>query len=93
MELTLTAKGQVTFNKGLMAYLGVQPGDKISIVRAPDGHLDIAAAQRKTTTKEMFAQLRALNEAYDGEKIHLTLDDIKRGIEEGYAERAMRGLK
>ena len=93
MELTLTSKGQVTFNKGLMAYLGVQPGDKISIVRAPDGHLDIAAAQRKTTTKEMFAQLRALNETYDRGERHFTLDEIKRGIEEGYVERAAKELK
>ena len=93
MELTLTSKGQVTFNKGLMAHLGVQPGDKISIVRAPDGHLDIAAAQRKTTTKEMFVQLRALNESYGRGERHFTLDGIKRGIEGGYVERAKKGLR
>ena len=35
--LTVTAKGQVTLRKDLLKYLGVQPGEKITVDKLPDG--------------------------------------------------------
>ena len=90
MELTLTA-GQVTFDTGLLEYLGIPPDGKISVSHAPNGHLDIAAAEPKNSTEEMLAQLKALNESCGGETIHLSIEEIQQGIEEACVARGMRG--
>ena len=35
--LTITAKGQLTLRKEVLAHLGVEPGDKIEVDLLPDG--------------------------------------------------------
>jgi bifunctional DNA-binding transcriptional regulator/antitoxin component of YhaV-PrlF toxin-antitoxin module len=35
--LTVTAKGQVTLRKDLLKHLGVNPGEKITVDKLPDG--------------------------------------------------------
>lgn len=47
VEMTLTAKGQFTFNKALMEHLGVKAGDKISVSKYPDGSLRISASKKR----------------------------------------------
>ncbi|CAN5116846.1 AbrB/MazE/SpoVT family DNA-binding domain-containing protein [soil metagenome] len=44
--LTVTAKGQVTLRKDLLAHLGVQPGEKITVDKLPDGQVVVRAAGR-----------------------------------------------
>ena len=43
--LTVTAKGQVTFRKGVLRHLGIKPGDKIELDLLPDGRGVIKAAR------------------------------------------------
>jgi len=52
-ELTVTARGQVTFRKDVLRHLGVKPGEKIELELAPGGKGIIAAA-RKTGSIEDF---------------------------------------
>ena len=47
---------------------------------------------QQTGTDEMLAQLKALNDAYEGEQIHLTIEEIQKGIEEYYMARANRAF-
>ena len=68
-----------------------KPGDKI-VVRAVENGLLFTAASEKTGFEETRARLAALNRAHDN-GIRLTLDEIKKGIEDAYAERGMRGLQ
>ena len=35
--LNVTAKGQVTFRRDVLKHPGVQPGEKISVEKLPDG--------------------------------------------------------
>lgn len=42
--LTVTAKGQVTLRKELLAHLGVAPGDKIIVDLLPSGRVEVRAA-------------------------------------------------
>jgi bifunctional DNA-binding transcriptional regulator/antitoxin component of YhaV-PrlF toxin-antitoxin module len=42
--LTVTAKGQVTLRKDLLEHLGVQPGQKVSVDKLPDGRVEVKAA-------------------------------------------------
>lgn len=39
--LTITAKGQVTFNKDLLRHLGLKPGDKMEVDKQPGGRLSL----------------------------------------------------
>ena len=43
--LTVTAKGQVTFRKGVLRHLGIKPGNKIELDLLPDGRGVIKAAR------------------------------------------------
>lgn len=42
--LTVTAKGQVTLRKDILEHLGVEPGEKVSVEKLPDGRIQVSAA-------------------------------------------------
>jgi bifunctional DNA-binding transcriptional regulator/antitoxin component of YhaV-PrlF toxin-antitoxin module len=52
-ELTVTARGQVTFRKEVLRHMGVKPGEKIEIELAPGGR-GILSAARKTGSIDDF---------------------------------------
>jgi bifunctional DNA-binding transcriptional regulator/antitoxin component of YhaV-PrlF toxin-antitoxin module len=83
--ITLTARGQFTFNKSLMAHLGVQGGDQVSIKKQPDGSLKIEAAKK---SRDWHSLLGFLGES----KVHMTDDEMKTFIEKAHAEAGMKGL-
>ena len=41
----LPYKGQVTLRKDLLKHLGVNPGDKITVDKLPDGRIEVKAAR------------------------------------------------
>lgn len=41
--LTVTARGQVTFRKDILAHLGIGPGDRIRLDLLPDGRAELKA--------------------------------------------------
>ena len=90
MEMTLTAKGQFTLNKGLMEHLGVKPGEKVSITRTPEG-INISAAKNKTSVEEMLAGFEELRAGRVFEPV--SIEEMNRVIGECYAEAGMKGLK
>lgn len=56
--LTVTAKGQVTLRKDLLAHLGVLPGDKVSIEKLPDGRIEVRAARPTGKISDIFGLLK-----------------------------------
>jgi AbrB family looped-hinge helix DNA binding protein len=56
--LTITAKGQVTLRKELLAHLGVRPGDKIEVDTCPDGRIEVRAARPSGKISEVFGMLK-----------------------------------
>lgn len=44
-KLTITAKGQVTLRKEVLAHLGVEPGDKLEVELLPSGSAQVRAAK------------------------------------------------
>jgi bifunctional DNA-binding transcriptional regulator/antitoxin component of YhaV-PrlF toxin-antitoxin module len=56
--LTVTAKGQVTFRRDLLAHLGVRPGEKISVDKLPDGRIEVRAAPPAGVISDVFDVLR-----------------------------------
>ena len=43
-ELTVTAKGQVTLRRAVLAHLGVEPGAKLSVSLLENGRIELVAA-------------------------------------------------
>lgn len=52
--LKVTAKGQVTLRKDLLAHLGVQPGEKIVVDKRPDGRIEMKAARPAGKISDVF---------------------------------------
>ena len=78
--LTVTAKGQVTLRKDVLAHLGVQPGQKISVDKLPDGRIEVRAApQTGGDISDLFGIAKR-----PGQPV-LTLEDIDEAIRKGWA--------
>lgn len=77
--LTVTAKGQVTLRKDLLAHLGVHPGEKISVDKLPDGRIEVKAAGPTGTIADVFNLLKR-----DGQPT-LSIEDMNRIAAEGWA--------
>ncbi len=54
----VTAKGQVTLGKDLLKHLGVNPGEKITVDKLPDGRIEVKAAQPAGTISDAFGFLK-----------------------------------
>jgi antitoxin PrlF len=80
--LTVTSKGQVTLKKDVLEHLGVKPGEKIEVDLLPGGKATIQAEPVRTgKISDIFGMLKQ-----EGQK-PLTLEEIKRLIEDGWAGR------
>ena len=79
--LTVTAKGQITLRKEMLRHLGVQPGDKITVDKMPDGRVQMKAARRGGEISAVFDLLKRV----DGPP--LSIEEINRVAAEGWAGR------
>jgi bifunctional DNA-binding transcriptional regulator/antitoxin component of YhaV-PrlF toxin-antitoxin module len=44
LQLTITAKGQVTLRQSVLEHLGIKPGHKVGVALLPDGRVELRAA-------------------------------------------------
>lgn len=56
--LTVTAKGQVTLRKEILRHLGVQPGEKVTVDKLPDGRIEVKAARPAGKISDAFDFLK-----------------------------------
>jgi len=56
--LTVTAKGQVTLRKDVLEHLGVNPGDKITVDKLPDGRVVVRAERTSASISAVFNLLK-----------------------------------
>jgi AbrB family looped-hinge helix DNA binding protein len=78
--LTVTAKGQVTLRKDVLEHIGVQPGEKISVEKLPDGRIEVKAAGPTGKISDAFGYLKAKRKGRS-----LSIDDMNRIIARGWA--------
>ncbi|MBR5950398.1 MAG: AbrB/MazE/SpoVT family DNA-binding domain-containing protein [Actinomycetaceae bacterium] len=91
MELTLTAKGQVFFNKGLLEHLGAKSGEKIAVTRLPGGRLEICAAEKQLSISEFHKIAEDESQRADT-GVRLSAADIQKAVAQAYVEHGLRGL-
>jgi AbrB family looped-hinge helix DNA binding protein len=77
--LTVTAKGQVTLRKDLLKHLGVQPGEKITVDKLPDGRIEVKAARPTGKISDAFDFLKRK----DGPS--LTIEEMNKIASRGWA--------
>jgi len=85
ISMTLTGKGQFTFNKQLMEHLNIKAGERIVIKRQPDASLRIEAEKKKIDILSLANSVKS--------DIKLTDDELEEIIKNGYVTAGMAGLK
>jgi AbrB family looped-hinge helix DNA binding protein len=76
--LTVTAKGQVTLRKEILAHLGVQAGDQISLEKLPDGRVEVKAARPAGRISDVFGLLKRAG------GLSLSIDDMNQIAADGW---------
>lgn len=56
--LTVTAKGQITLRKDLLQHLGIDPGEKVTVEKLPDGRLEMRAEHPTGKISDVFGFLK-----------------------------------
>jgi bifunctional DNA-binding transcriptional regulator/antitoxin component of YhaV-PrlF toxin-antitoxin module len=77
--LTVTAKGQVTLRKDLLEHLGVQPGEKITVDKLPNGRIEVKAARPTGKISDVFGYLKRENGPT------LSIEEMNRLAAQGWA--------
>jgi bifunctional DNA-binding transcriptional regulator/antitoxin component of YhaV-PrlF toxin-antitoxin module len=78
----VTAKGQVTLRKELLQHLGVQPGEKVSVDKLPDGRIEVKAVRPSGKISDAFGLLKSDNGPV------LSIEDMNRIIADGWAAKS-----
>jgi len=86
-NLTVTARGQVTFRKKVLEHLGIKPGEKIELDLLPDGRGMIRAAKRSGKIVDFFGVLEGRT------KKIATIEEMNQAAADGWAGRIKIGQK
>jgi hypothetical protein len=78
LELTVTAKGQVTLRRAVLDHLGVMPGDKVSVSLLENGRVELVAAAAGDTIKGLRGALRRPGQQ------PISLQEMQEAIEAGH---------
>jgi len=77
LELTVTAKGQVTLRRAVLDHLGVMPGSRISVSLLENGRIELVAAAASENIKSLRGALRR-----SGQR-PVSLEEMREAIEMG----------
>lgn len=79
IELTVTAKGQITLRQAVLDHLGVAPGDRISVTLRPDGRAELQPVNAKHDVRAARGVLKRPG------RRPVTLEEMQEAIESGAA--------
>jgi hypothetical protein len=77
LELTVTAKGQVTLRRAVLDHLGVRAGAKVSLSLLENGRVELVAAAAQGDIKNLRGALRR-----PGQR-PVSLEEMQEAIEAG----------
>jgi len=67
LELTVTAKGQVTLRRAVLEHLGVLPGVKVSVSLLENGRIELVSVKTSNDIRGLRGALRRSRQAAAGE--------------------------
>jgi bifunctional DNA-binding transcriptional regulator/antitoxin component of YhaV-PrlF toxin-antitoxin module len=77
LELTVTAKGQITLRRLVLEHLGVAPGAKVSVSLLENGRIELVAAAVPNDIRSLRGALRR-----SGQR-PVSLEEMQEAIEAG----------
>ena len=77
IELTVTAKGQVTLRQSVLEHLGVGPGQKLGVALRPGGRVELRPVEDLTAIADLRGVLQR-----PGQPV-VTLQEMQEAIEHG----------
>lgn len=78
--LSITSKGQITLKRDLLQHLGIQQGQRVQVLKLPNGELRIKAKEPVQPINHVFGLLKGKT---SGEVI--SIDEMNQTIAEGWA--------
>jgi AbrB family looped-hinge helix DNA binding protein len=75
IELTVTAKGQVTLRQAVLEHLGTKPGEKVVVDLLPDGRVELRAVGAGAPLSRLYGAL------YQERERPVTLEEMQEAIE------------
>lgn len=78
-QLTVTARGQVTFKKEVLQHLGISPGEKIELDLLPGGRGMLKAARQTGTIADFVGLLAGRTNKV------ATIEEINEAAAQGWA--------
>ena len=87
LELTVTAKGQVTLRRAVLDHLGVVPGAKVSVSLLENGRIELVAAAVRDDIKNLRGALRR-----PGQR-PVSLEEMQEAIEAGSGRRGSPSIR
>ena len=82
IELTVTAKGQVTLLQSVLEHLGVGPGQKLGVALLPGGRVELRPVEDLSAITDLRGVLQR-----PGQRV-VTLQDMQEAIEHGHSAPA-----
>lgn len=79
IQLSISAKGQVTLKRSVLKHMDVGPGEKVDVSLLPDGRIELRPAGRRPDIARLRGMLKR-----PGQPV-ASLEDMQRAIEEGAA--------
>jgi bifunctional DNA-binding transcriptional regulator/antitoxin component of YhaV-PrlF toxin-antitoxin module len=77
IEVTVTAKGQVTLRQSVLAHLGAAPGRKLAVALLPGGRVELRPVLDMPKLRDLRAALHRPDQPA------VTLDEMQAAIEDG----------
>ena len=77
LELKVTAKGQITLRRAVLAHLGVVPGDRIGVSLLENGRVELAASAAGDDIRCLRGALRRPGQQ------PVSLEEMQEAIEAG----------
>jgi len=78
--LSVTSKGQITLRPDLLQHIGIQPGEKVEVLKLPHGELRIKAKKKTQPINNVFGLLK--DKISDGV---LSTEEINQAVSTGWA--------
>ena len=80
LQLTVTAKGQVTLRQAVLDHLHIRPGQKVRVSFLPDGRVELRAADASANIATLRGALRRPAQRL------VSLAEMQEAIERGAGE-------
>jgi len=77
IELTVTAKGQVTLRQAVLDHLGVKPGEKVGVSLLPEGRVELTPVSAQHDLSAARGMLRRRGQR------PISLAEMQKAIEAG----------